>query len=204
MRGAERFFVLGAVVYMAVYIPCFFLVSLDRNPDAAFALIMPFHLVGMLLNLTALVLTIRDLYLRRFDTENAKLTWLLVRVQPLCPCRGSCRRRTAGLPADPAGIPAPDGADRLPRKLRGLARRANVAASAEVPPSGRLHGSLEGGGRHSSRRGRPYPERPGDRHQGRPDAERQADRPPAGSPRCAAWQPALRGSGPEPAWQGGG
>ena len=78
MRGADRFFTLGAFVYMAVYIQSFLLFPWGLDPRDAFAVLVPFHLLCMLLNLLALVLTIRDLYLRRFDAENAKLTWLLL------------------------------------------------------------------------------------------------------------------------------
>ena len=77
MRGLERFLVLGAVVYMGIYIPCFLIAAGSRNPDM-FHVITPFHLFGMFLNLVALVLTLRDLYLRKFESENAKLTWALL------------------------------------------------------------------------------------------------------------------------------
>lgn len=83
MRGVERFLVLVAVVYMAVYAALFFtLFVIDmasgtlRSPMPWS--LLPLHAFGMVLNVTALVLTIRDLYLRSFPKENAKLTWLLL------------------------------------------------------------------------------------------------------------------------------
>lgn len=42
------------------------------------ASLLPFHFFGMLMNVVALVLTIRDLYLRSFPKENDKLTWHLL------------------------------------------------------------------------------------------------------------------------------
>jgi len=85
MRGAEKTVVLGALIYMAVYIPCVILAvtstafsAAGDDPGAVFRVILPFHFFGMALNLVALILTIRDLYLRDFGRENAKLTWLLL------------------------------------------------------------------------------------------------------------------------------
>ena len=78
MRGIERFFVLGAVIYMAVYIPCFVLAMASPDPDKWLPVIIPCHILGMILNFIAIVLTIRDLYLRKFKSENAKLTWALL------------------------------------------------------------------------------------------------------------------------------
>ena len=81
MGRVEKVFVVGAIVYMALYIPCFivaaFAVVKLQKPDA-FWMILPFHFTGMVLNLVAFALTIRDLYLRKFDSENAKLTWALL------------------------------------------------------------------------------------------------------------------------------
>ena len=80
MRGFERWFVLWSLGYMIVYFPVFFVVifSTMATESNAFWYIMPFHFLGMFQNLMALILTIRDLYLRRFPGENDKLTWLLV------------------------------------------------------------------------------------------------------------------------------
>lgn len=85
MRGVERFLVLTAIVYMAVYVVAvtiyvpFFVLSLAPvDADHRMLWILPFHFLGMLLNLVALVLTIRDLYMRQFPKENAKLTWILL------------------------------------------------------------------------------------------------------------------------------
>jgi len=85
-------------------------------------------------------------------------------------------------------MPAPEGAAGLRRKLRGFARRANVPASAESPGAGRLHGSFEGEGNSSPRRGRPHPERPVDGHEGITVRERgpAAARRPRDSPPLAS------------------
>ena len=81
MRGVERFFVLVALVYMAIYIPCFLIAwasMLGSQEPGSFFIILPFHFLGMALNVVALVLTMRDLYLQNFEDENAKLTWALL------------------------------------------------------------------------------------------------------------------------------
>lgn len=73
-----------AIVYMLIYIPIsvymgFFLNQTSRKPgEEIFYWWMGFHFFGMLMNLTALVLTIRDLYLRPFPGPNDKLTWSLL------------------------------------------------------------------------------------------------------------------------------
>jgi hypothetical protein len=77
MRGVERCLVLAAIIYMAVYVPFFFMAP-GGFWGRWMTVILPLHFLSMLLNLIAIVLTIRDLYLRRFPTENAKLTWLLL------------------------------------------------------------------------------------------------------------------------------
>ena len=80
MRGFERWFVLWSLVYMVVYIPVFFIVLVWTmgTQSNAFFYIVPFHFLGMFQNFAALILTIRDLYLRPFSNPNDKLTWLLV------------------------------------------------------------------------------------------------------------------------------
>jgi hypothetical protein len=81
MTGLERGFVIWALVYTAVYVVVFFVVTVSTvsAPDFNTMLyLLPFHFLGMAQNFTALLLTIRDLYLRHFPTENAKLTWLLL------------------------------------------------------------------------------------------------------------------------------
>jgi hypothetical protein len=79
MKGAERAIVIAALVYMALYIP-FFFVQMDREsngiPISPFC--FPLHFLGMALNFAAFIVTIRDLYLRPFANPNAKLTWLLL------------------------------------------------------------------------------------------------------------------------------
>jgi len=80
MRGFERWFVLWSLGYMMVYIPVFlivFVATMAKQSDAFFY-ILPFHFLGMFQNLVALILTIRDLFLRRFPGENDKLMWLLL------------------------------------------------------------------------------------------------------------------------------
>jgi len=80
MKGLERAVVITALVYMAVYIPYFFVQGYRMSsgvPVSPLA-IFPLHFLGMALNFVALVLTIRDLYLRPFANPNSKLTWLLL------------------------------------------------------------------------------------------------------------------------------
>ncbi len=79
MGKIEKFAVIGALVYMALYVPFFFyLVNATPMNATTFDTIIPFHIAGMVFNFVALVLTIRDLYKRPFDSENAKLTWALL------------------------------------------------------------------------------------------------------------------------------
>ncbi len=71
---------IAALAYMVVYIP-YFLIQMQRvaNGDQVSPLaIFPFHFLGIGLNVAALIVTIRDLYLRPFANPNAKLTWLLL------------------------------------------------------------------------------------------------------------------------------
>lgn len=80
MRGFERWFVLWSLAYTAIYVPIFvfFVFRSMGSPNAVFFYILPFHFLGMIQNIIAFILTIRDLYLRPFPQENQKLTWLLL------------------------------------------------------------------------------------------------------------------------------
>jgi len=79
MTHIERALVLGALIYMAAYLPCFFVVFFMRATSGQFVSVMvPFHMLGLLLNLVAFLLTLRDLYLREFASKNAKVTWTLL------------------------------------------------------------------------------------------------------------------------------
>lgn len=80
MTRTERAIVATALAYTAAYLP-YFLMQMARATNGAQVspeAISPLHFLGMALNLTALVVTIRDLYLRPFVNPNAKLTWLLL------------------------------------------------------------------------------------------------------------------------------
>lgn len=77
MKGFEKFFVLWAIGYMIVYVPTF-MILMASNPEQFFFVILPFHLLGMAQNLVALILTVRDLYLRPFPDPNQKVTWALL------------------------------------------------------------------------------------------------------------------------------
>ena len=80
MKGLERVIVIAALWYMALYIPYFFAQTyrISQGIDVSPYAIFPLHFLGMVLNIIALILTIRDLYLRPFADPNRKLTWLLV------------------------------------------------------------------------------------------------------------------------------
>jgi len=78
MMKLERNIVLSAIIYMAVYMPCFFYFGYMAKTQDDFEWIILFHVIGMLLNLAALILTFRDLYIRSFPAENEKLTWCLL------------------------------------------------------------------------------------------------------------------------------
>jgi hypothetical protein len=80
MNRAERALVIAALGYMALYIP-YFLVQLHRISDGVEVCpvaILPLHFLCMALNFAALIVTIRDLYMRSFPNPNSKLTWLLL------------------------------------------------------------------------------------------------------------------------------
>lgn len=67
----------AAFLYVPLYVfMCVWQLSKDTpvSPSA----ILPLHFLGMALNLAALIVTIRDLYLRPFANPNTKLTWLLL------------------------------------------------------------------------------------------------------------------------------
>ncbi len=80
MNRVEKAVVLGALLYMVLYIP-YFLIQVFRIESGIgvplWAILTP-HFLGMAWNLVALILTIRDLYLRPFANPNSKLTWLLL------------------------------------------------------------------------------------------------------------------------------
>jgi hypothetical protein len=75
-----RITIITALLYMAVYIPYFFLQVYRISSGVAVSplAIFPAHFIGMALTIAALILTIRDLYVRSFPNLNAKLTWLLL------------------------------------------------------------------------------------------------------------------------------
>ena len=80
MSRIEKAIVITALVYMAFYIPYFFIqmFRIEQGIDVPMSAINPFHFLGMALNFAAIIVTIRDLYLRSFPNPNSKLTWLLV------------------------------------------------------------------------------------------------------------------------------
>ena len=83
MRGWERFVVLWALGYMAVYVPFFFafigwMLANQPRDEFFFFVLMPLHFLGMASNVAALVVTIRDLYKRPFPRPNDKVTWCLL------------------------------------------------------------------------------------------------------------------------------
>ena len=80
MSRFEKAIVITALVYMAIYVPYFLILAASGclGVDVPLSAIFPFHLLGMALNFAALIVTIRDLYLRPFPNPNSKLTWLLV------------------------------------------------------------------------------------------------------------------------------
>jgi hypothetical protein len=75
-----RITILGAMLYMLVYFPYFFvqIYRMAKGVDVPLLAIAPAHFLGMALNVAALIMTIRDLFLRSFPNPNAKLMWLLL------------------------------------------------------------------------------------------------------------------------------
>jgi hypothetical protein len=80
MKGLERAIVITALLYMAFYIPYFFAQTyrISQGINVSPYAIFPLHFLAMALNFIALIVTIRDLYLRPFVDPNRKLTWLLL------------------------------------------------------------------------------------------------------------------------------
>jgi len=83
MNRLERTIVLVALCNMALYIGTMVVVSIiepsiPTPPGRVFAAFIAWHITGMAFNFTALIVTIRDLYLRSFSNPNDKLTWLLL------------------------------------------------------------------------------------------------------------------------------
>jgi len=68
------------MIFTAVYIPYFLLqVYRDvRGEQVFWELLSTLHVTCMGLNFTTIIITIRDLYKRRFPKANDKLTWLLL------------------------------------------------------------------------------------------------------------------------------
>ncbi len=66
----------AAVIYMAIYFPSavIFVILAPREMEAA---VVPFHVAGIILNFSALVATLRDLYHRPFSKARHKWLWLL-------------------------------------------------------------------------------------------------------------------------------
>ena len=79
MNKLEKFIVYFVILYALIYTPMFVYLFFVNTPSAeTFNTLIPFHLLGMVLNGLALIITIRDLYLRKFEKENAKITWALL------------------------------------------------------------------------------------------------------------------------------
>jgi hypothetical protein len=77
MTRIEKAIVFAAIIYMIIYAP-YFLFQITRDTPPHFVTIIPWHVIGMILNFAAIVATFRDLYRRPFSYPNAKLTWCLL------------------------------------------------------------------------------------------------------------------------------
>ena len=73
MSRFERAFTIFYWLFMAAYIPCFFL-FMPRYPH----IMIPLHIFGMLLGIPMLIIVFRDLYKRDFADPNSKVTWTLL------------------------------------------------------------------------------------------------------------------------------
>ena len=73
----------ASLVLMAVYVPVFLLIFLyllltgNEQSDWILLIFIP-HIILMVLNLLAFILTFKDLYRREFENPNSKLTWTLL------------------------------------------------------------------------------------------------------------------------------
>lgn len=73
MGKKEKVFVITYLVFMFLYLPCFFLLARSLMPILA-----PFHIAGMIFSIIFLFLVMRDLYKRDFSDPNAKITWTIL------------------------------------------------------------------------------------------------------------------------------
>lgn len=79
MNRTERSIVIAVLANMVIYIPSFFaLLFILDEPLVDFRIVFAWHFTGMTLNLIALVVTLRDLYLRTFPEQNTKLLWCIL------------------------------------------------------------------------------------------------------------------------------
>jgi magnesium-transporting ATPase (P-type) len=76
MAKWERVVAILCFVYVVGYSIYFFtFVWAGAAEESVF---MPFHLLGMALSFTLVVLVVRDIYRRQFVNPNAKVTWALL------------------------------------------------------------------------------------------------------------------------------
>lgn len=80
MNRLERTIVLVALCNMALYIGTMVVVGIlsATNPAPPGSELFAWAIFAVFLNYTAMIVTIRDLYLRSFNNPNDKLTWLLL------------------------------------------------------------------------------------------------------------------------------
>lgn len=76
MGNVEKTLTLTSLVYLIIYVFIFF--SWTPESSQEFFKLMPFHFIGMGFSFIALVVTLRDLYLREFENSNLKLIWALL------------------------------------------------------------------------------------------------------------------------------
>jgi hypothetical protein len=75
MGRIEKIFCFFALAYIIIY--SFFFFSMMSSPDN-FDRIVPFHIFGMILSLSFMIVVVRDVFKRQFKNPNSKAIWAIL------------------------------------------------------------------------------------------------------------------------------
>lgn len=77
MTRTEKTIVFVAIGNMLIYVPVF-AGCMFSDPSALATGLIVWHFAGMILNVAAVIATVRDLYRRTFPNPSSKVTWCLL------------------------------------------------------------------------------------------------------------------------------